>query len=271
LTISANESVEDDEKLSSGEFGGSLILALLVFVGVFVVLPNVGLAPLRGAVGDGLVYHLLEGLIRVAIFLGYLIAIAAVGDIRRVFAYHGAEHQTIAAWEAGEELDPEQVARHSTKHVRCGTNFLIMVMLIAILVYSVAGALLPPPGEGVIAGVVFHVLLRVALLPLVAGIAYEGLRLGAGRDNWLVRGVMKPGLWLQYITTKPSEPEMVEVAIRAFEAVVPAEQTDGRLPQGLPSPIVWGTDDRAGAVEEPAAATRPTTGGELPEEPAGGA
>jgi uncharacterized protein YqhQ len=244
LTISANESVEEDEKLSSGEFGGSLLLAMLVFVGVFVVLPNLGLAPLRGAVGDGLVYHLLEGVIRVAIFLGYLTAIAAIGDIRRVFAYHGAEHQTIAAWEGGEELDPQRVGRHSTKHVRCGTNFLIMVMLIAILVYSIAGSLLPAPGEGIVAGVAFHVLLRVALLPLVAGLAYEGLRLGAGRDNWLVRALMKPGLWLQHITTRPSEPEMVEVAIRAFEAVAPADQTAGRLPTDLPSTVVWGPDDR---------------------------
>jgi Protein of unknown function (DUF1385) len=111
----------------------------------------------------------------------------------------------------------------------------------------------------------------VALLPLVAGIAYEGLRLGAGRDNWLVRGLMKPGLWLQYITTKPSEPEMVEVAIRAFEAVAPADQTVGRLPQDLPSPVVWGPDDRVGVADEPATAARPSTGGELPEEPAGGA
>jgi uncharacterized protein YqhQ len=249
LTISANESVEEDEQLSSGEFGGSMLLAVLVFVGVFVVLPNVGLAPLRGAVGDGLVYHLLEGVIRVAIFLGYLTAIAAIGDIRRVFAYHGAEHQTIAAWEHGEDLDPQRIARYSTKHVRCGTNFLIMVMLIAILVYSIAGSLLPAPGDGIVAGVVFHVLLRVALLPLVAGLAYEGLRLGAGRDNWLVRALMKPGLWLQHITTKPSEPEMVEVAIRAFEAVAPAEQTAGRLPDDLPSKVVWGPDDLHHAVE----------------------
>jgi hypothetical protein len=165
--------------------------------------------------------------------------------------------------------------------VRCGTNFLIMVMLIAILVYSIAGALLPAPSEGIIAGVVFHVLLRVALLPLVAGIAYEGLRLGAGRDNWLVRALMKPGLWLQHITTKPSEPAMVEVAIRAFEAVAPEGQTVGRLPQDLPSPVVWGPDDRTDrtdTAEEPAvgdpeatAAARPLAGGDLPEEPTGGA
>ena len=243
LTVSANESVEDDEQLSSGEFGGSLLIALLVFVGVFVVLPNLGLAPLRSAVGDGLVYHLVEGVIRVAIFLGYLTAIALVGDIRRVFAYHGAEHQTIAAWEHGESLEPTSIGRHSTKHVRCGTNFLIMVMLIAIVVYSVAGSLLPPPGEGVLAGIAYHVLLRVALLPVVAGLAYEGLRLGAGRDNVLVRALMRPGLWLQHITTRPSDPEMVEVALRAFEAVVPAGELGGRMPATLPSPVVWGPDD----------------------------
>ena len=190
----------------------------------------------------------------VALFVGYAwFTRALVGDIRRVFAYHGAEHQTIAAWEHGEELDPEQVGYHSTKHVRCGTNFLIMVMLIAILVYSIAGSLLPAPGEGIVAGVAFHVLLRVALLPLVAGLAYEGLRLGAGRDNWLVRALMKPGLWLQHITTKPSEPEMVEVAIRAFEAVAPADQTAGRLPSDLPSAVVWGPDDRRDTGEQLAA------------------
>ena len=262
LTISANESVEDDEQLSSGEFGGSLLLALLLFVGVFVVLPNLGLAPLRTVVGDGLVYHLIEGVIRVAIFLGYLMAIALLGDIRRVFAYHGAEHQTIAAWEHGEALNPDVIAGYSTKHVRCGTNFLIMVMLIAIVVYSVAGSLLPPPSDGVAAGITYHVLLRIALLPLVAGLAYEGLRLGAGRDTAVVRALMKPGLWLQHITTRPSEPPMVEVAIRAFEAVADPTQLDGRVPASLPSPVVWGPDDLASGDD----AERTTA-----DEPAGGA
>jgi uncharacterized protein YqhQ len=256
LTISANASVDDDEQMSPGEFGGGLLLALLVFVGIFVVLPNLGLAPLRGAVGDGWAYHLVEGVIRVAIFLGYLTAIALIGDIRRVFAYHGAEHQTIAAWEHGHQLDPQTIGRHSTLHVRCGTNFLIMVMLIAIVVYSVAGSLLPPPGEGVVAGVAYHVVLRVALLPLVAGLAYEGLRLGAGRDNWFVRALMQPGLWLQRITTKPSDTQMVEVAIRALEAVVPEGQLADRMPARLPSPVVWGPDDLtvadANAAADPA-------------------
>lgn len=260
LTISANESVEDDEQLSSGEFGGSLVLALLLFIGVFVVLPNLGLAPLRSGVGDGLVYHLIEGILRVAIFLAYLMAIAMLGDIRRVFAYHGAEHQTIAAWEHGEPLDPDVIASYSTKHVRCGTNFLIMVMLIAIVVYSVAGSLLPPPSDGVAAGIAYHVLLRIALLPLVAGLAYEGLRLGAGRDNAVVHALMKPGLWLQHITTKPSEPQMVEVAIRAFEAVADPARVAGRVPTSLPSPVVWGPDDISGADAERVTADEPAGG-----------
>lgn len=271
LTISANESVEEDEQLSSGEFGGSMALALLLFVGVFVVLPNLGLAPLRGVLGDGLTYHLVEGVIRVVIFLGYLIAIAAIGDIRRVFAYHGAEHQTIAAWEHGEQLDPATVGRYSTHHVRCGTNFLVMVMLLAIVVYSVAGALLPPPGEGVVVGVAYHVGLRVALLPVIAGLAYEGLRLGAGRDNWLVRALMQPGLWLQRITTRPSEPGMVEVAIRAFEAVAPADQVASRLPADLPSAVVWGPDAlRDAEADVDAEADAPAPWGGAAEEPAGG-
>jgi uncharacterized protein YqhQ len=182
-----------------------------------------------------------------------------ISDIRRTFAYHWAEHQTIAAWEHGDVLEPAVISGYSTKHVRCGTNFLVMVMLIAIVVYSVAGALLPPPSEGIVAGIVYHVLLRVALLPLVAGLAYEGLRLGAGRDNWFVRALMKPGIWLQYITTRPSDPQMVEVAIRAFEAVAPADQLQGRVPSALPSPVAWGPDDLADSAADTA------------QEPAGGA
>jgi uncharacterized protein YqhQ len=139
-----------------------------------------------------------------------------------------------------------------------------MVMLIAIVVYSVAGSLLPPPGDGVLAGITYHVLLRVALLPVVAGLAYEGLRLGAGRDNVVVRALMKPGLWLQHITTRPSDPEMVEVALRAFEAVVPPGELAGRVPATLPSPVVWGPDDTGAAQAADGAVPRTA------DEPAGG-
>ena len=243
LAISAAQSVdEDEEQLSSGAIGGSLVFALLLFIGVFVVAPNVGLSFFRGLIGDGLLYHLVEGVVRIVIFLGYLSLISMFGDIKRVFAYHGGEHKTIAAWEHGEALVPDRVQRYSTLHVRCGTNFLIMVMLIALVVYSVAGFIVPAPEGGAIAAIVYHTLLRIVLLPVVAGLAYEGLRLGAGKDNWLVRALMKPGIWLQMITTKPPTDDQVEVAIRAFEAVVPSTDLGARVPESLPSNVVWGSD-----------------------------
>lgn len=258
LTISANQSVEDEEQLSGKELGGSLVIALLMFVAVFIIVPNVGLAFASRALGDGLVYHLVEGVARMGIFLLYLFAISALADIRRVFMYHGAEHKTIAAWEHEEVLEPEIVDRYSTLHVRCGTNFLLMVMLIAIVTYSIGGTVVPAPaGAGVVATAAYHIALRVLLLPIVAGLAYEGLRLGAGKDNLLVRALMKPGLWLQMITTKPPTPDQIEVAIRSFEAVVPGADLEGRLPASLDSPVVWGPreGEPAAAGDEPADVT----------------
>jgi uncharacterized protein YqhQ len=243
LTIAANQSVPEEERLSSKQMGGSLVMALLLFIGVFIVLPNFGLAFVHGAIGSETLYHIVEGVARMGIFLAYLFAISLLADIRRVFSYHGAEHKTIAAWEHDEPLVPRSVDRYSTLHVRCGTNFLLMVMLIAIVVYSVAGALVPTPDTNVVGKALYHIGLRVVLLPVVAGLAYEGLRLGAGRDNLLVRALMKPGLWLQMITTKPATEDQIEVAIRAFEAVVPSADLGGRTDQTLPSPVVWGPDD----------------------------
>jgi uncharacterized protein YqhQ len=247
LTISANQSVEESEQLSGKQMGGSLAVALLLFVGVFIVLPNFGLAFASRRIGDDWEYHVLEGVVRMGIFLAYLFAISLLGDIRRVFQYHGAEHKTIAAWEHGEVLEPGTVDRYSTLHVRCGTNFLLMVMLIAIVVYSLAGWLVEAPEGGVAVKALYHIALRVVLLPVVAGLAYEGLRLGAGKDNLLVRALMKPGLWLQMITTKPPTDDQIEIAIRAFEAVVPTANLDGRTGE-LPSPVVWGPDEATETV-----------------------
>jgi uncharacterized protein YqhQ len=245
LGISATQSLDEDDRDDAGgaAVGVSLGVALVLFVGVFIFLPSAGTKGLDrligGVLGDGVWFHLLESVIRIAIFLGYLAAISLLPDIRRVFQYHGAEHKTIAAWEHGEVLEPANVDRYSTLHVRCGTNFLIMVMVLAMLVYTVGGLLVPPPdGIGFVGGVVYHVLLRVVLLPLVAGLAYEGLRLGAAKgDNVLVRALMKPGLWLQLITTKQPVPDQIEVAIRSFEAVVPPERRVGRVPRTLDSVV----------------------------------
>ena len=261
LTISANQSVEEDQQLSGKAMGGSLAVALLLFIGVFIVLPNLGLAALQNVLGSGWLYHIVEGVVRMGIFLLYLSAISLVADIRRVFQYHGAEHKTIAAWEHDEVLEPATIQKYSTLHVRCGTNFLLMVMLIAIIVYSIAGSVVPAPeGAWYIVGA-YHVALRIVMLPVVAGLAYEGLRIGAGKDNWFVNGLMKPGLWLQMITTKPPSEDQVEVAIRAFEAVVPTAHLGGRTHDTLPSAIVWGPDE---ATEEVGLAD--VTGAALPDQ-----
>ncbi len=226
LSISADRSfVEEDTGASdSAAAGASLALALVVFVGIFIFLPSSatkGIDALIGNVmGDGVWFHLIESVIRVAIFLAYLLLISRISDIRRVFEYHGAEHQTIAAFEHDEELTPEALQRYPTAHVRCGTNFLILVMLLAVVVYTAGGLLVPPsPDLHWTAAVGYHVALRIVLLPVVAGLAYELLRIGARfGDNLLVRAVMAPGIWLQHITTKTPDVDQMEVAIRAFEA-----------------------------------------------------
>lgn len=248
LTISANQSIEDEEQLSKRETGISLALAVVFFVVVFIAVPNAGLAWLLQPLDSELVYHIVEGLVRVGIFLGYLALISRMQDIKRVFAYHGGEHKTIAAWEHGEPLEPSRVQPYSTLHVRCGTNFLLLLVIVAIFVYTVAGTIVPPPpGVGTIGYAAYHIALRVVLLPVVAGVAYEALRLGAGTSGALTHVAMKPGLWLQRITTKPPDDTMVEVAIRAFQAVVPADDLAPRV-AALPSPVVWGADDAPAGV-----------------------
>ncbi len=273
LGISAHAAVSDDERLSDRRMGGSLALGLMLFLVVFIIAPNAGLAFLSDRLGGGWLYHLTEGLLRLAVFLAYLLGISALADIRRMFQYHGAEHKTIAAWEHGEVLVPRSVDRYSTLHVRCGTNFLLLVMLIAILTYSLGGWLVPAPDGGVVVTAGYHIGLRLLLLPVVAGLAYEGLRLGAGRDNVLVRLLMRPGLWLQMITTKPPTRDQIEVAIRAFEAVVPTDDVVGRIPAGLDSPVVEGPKEperAAGPPSGPAPALGDVAGLPLPRERADG-
>ena len=256
LGISATQAMEEDEQeeMGGGAVGAAMLLALAIFIGIFIFLPSAGTkgldALIGNVMGDGIWFHLVESAVRIVIFLAYLWSISLLADIRRVFQYHGAEHKTIAAWEHDEVLEPQNVDRYSTLHVRCGTNFLILVMLLAIFVYTAGGLLVPPP-EGIVWywAVVYHVVLRIVLLPVVAGLAYEGLRIGARYDNWLVRGIMKPGLWLQLITTKQPTPDQIEVAIRSFEAVVPAEERVGRVPQTLDSLVTIARDSLEVSLE----------------------
>ena len=234
MMISANQSLDEETKLSTKQMGGTIAFALLVFFVIFILFPNL-LSNLFGhqkkaTAGHSILQNVYEGLIRMAIFIGYLLVISMIKEIRRVFQYHGAEHKTIAAYEANEPLlNPEAVDKYSTLHVRCGTNFLIMTMLLTIVVFTFFGR----------PAIWLQILERLGGIFLIAGISYEGLRLGAARtDNAFVRALMKPGLWLQKITTRQPEPDQIEVAIRSFEAVLPSVERARIAP--LPSPVVAG-------------------------------
>jgi uncharacterized protein YqhQ len=215
LTISANQSVEEEEQLTSKQMAGSMVLAFTLFAAVFVVGPYIGFRFLRHSVSSSVTRNALEGVARVGLFLGYLALIGRMKEIRRVFEYHGAEHKTIAAFEHDDLLVPDRVDHYSTLHVRCGTNFLLIVMVLTIAVYSVFTA----------NGLLWGILSRLIAIPVIAGISYEMLRLGAKyTDSRLMRALMAPGLWLQKITTKPPSPDQIEVAIASFREVQRREE-----------------------------------------------
>jgi uncharacterized protein YqhQ len=215
LTISANQSAEDDRKLTRGQMAASMVLAFVLFTAVFVVGPYIGFRAFRREVPSSIVRNILEGVLRVGLFLAYLALIGRMKEIRRVFEYHGAEHKTIAAFEHDESLEPTAVDRYSTLHVRCGTNFLLIVMVLTILVYALFNA------RGLLAGI----LLRIVAIPVIAGISYEVLRLGARHPGApVMRVLMAPGLWLQKITTRPPHHDQIEVAIASFQEVLRAEK-----------------------------------------------
>jgi uncharacterized protein YqhQ len=214
LTISANQSVEDEQKLTPKQMAGSMVLAFILFTGLFIVGPFLGFRLLRGVVPSTILRNVLEGVLRVGLFLGYLALIGRMKEIRRVFQYHGAEHKTIAAFENGDDLETRSVDRHSTLHVRCGTNFLLIVMVLTILVYSVF----------TVRGFWWGLLLRLIAIPVIAGISYELLRLGARyRRSLIMRALMAPGLWLQKITTRPPDESQIEVAITSFRELLKRE------------------------------------------------
>src|SRR6266511_4227634 len=191
-----------------------MTVAIVFFIGLFIVGPAVLFRFAQHRVHSSIAVNALEGVFRVALFLAYLALIGRMKDIRRVFQYHGAEHKTIAAYEHDAPLEPEAVDRFSTLHVRCGTNFLLIVMILTIFVFAVFGN---PP-------LVWRVVSRVVAIPIIAGLAFELLRLGAKFHRSLVmRALMAPGLWLQKITTKPPDADQIEVAITSFQEVLRRE------------------------------------------------
>ena len=211
------EGADGEESLKDWQMILAVILALVLGVGLFMVLPTVVLRflPLQ-QIQSSLLRNLLEGCIRILFFLAYVTAVSYVEDIRRVFQYHGAEHKTIHCYEAKEPLTVENVRKYSTLHPRCGTNFLFIVMVVASLFFSLFGW----------PNLFVRVLSRLLLMPLVAGISYEVLRyMGkhAG-ENRIVDFFTKPGLWLQKLTTREPDDSQMEVAIRALQGVLPPEE-----------------------------------------------
>lgn len=189
--------------------GLAVILAIALSVGLFFLLP-LGISSLifgKAASVAGVWKSLTEGLVRLIIFIGYLLLCSRIKDVKRTFMYHGAEHKTIACYEAEEELTPENAAKHSRLHPRCGTNYLFLVMAVSILFFAAIGWN---------ANFAVRLAMRIAFLPVVAGLSYEVLRFAARHDNWLTRIIRAPGMALQRITTKEPTPDMLEVAIAAF-------------------------------------------------------
>jgi uncharacterized protein YqhQ len=215
LGISANAQLPEDEKeISGGVWFGTVVAALALAIGLFFLVP-VGLTSLiKDQLGSSFLFWVVEGIIRTAIFLGYLTLLSRMRDLRRVFEYHGAEHKTISCYEAGMPLEPETAQRFSRLHPRCGTSFLLVVMIVAIFVFAPLGL----PAWYLL------MLTRILGVPLIAGISFELIKLaGKHRRRGWVRAIMWPGMQLQLLTTREPDLSQLAVAIAALEAVLSVE------------------------------------------------
>ncbi len=219
LLYSANVSLEEEEEKISGGLVWAMVTISLVFsIALFFIAPLFLAKLLDPYIHSSLVFHLIEGFIRLAIFIVYLKLMTLVPDIKRVFAYHGAEHKTANAYEDGVPLEVEAIKGYSTAHVRCGTSFLFAVLIIAILVFALIGR---PPSLWLM------VLSRIILIPFIAALVYEVTRFGGKHiKNGLVRAILYPGLLLQKLTTREPNDSQLEVAISALRKVIEIEQPE---------------------------------------------
>lgn len=202
------------EKADKIVMGFALALGILLPIAMFIFLPTLIAGFLGKAAGSGILRNLLEGALRIAIFLLYLALVSRLDEMKRIFAFHGAEHKSISCYEAGEELTVGNVRKHSRHHPRCGTSFLFVVMIISILVFSFVRWSNP----------LVRMLMRLVLLPVVVGISYEINRFAGRYDNLLTKVLRAPGMWLQNLTTREPDDSMLEVAIDALTRVIPDEE-----------------------------------------------
>lgn len=226
----------------------SVVIAVVFGIGIFMLLPNIiadfcadlfRLDTLTG--GGAFLANLIEGLIRIGIFILYIFLISKYGEMHRVFQYHGAEHKTIYAYENGEELTVENAKKHTTLHPRCGTTFIFVVIIISIILFALTGW----------HNKLVNLLIRLALLPVIAGVAYEVFKLAAKTDNKFVRAISFPGLMLQKITTQEPDDSMLEVAIASLKAVVEKPKSPGEAgPQETSDSQKSADENNAGNISE---------------------
>lgn len=209
LNFSAQAAGEEGEQLTNKELAVTMIVALVAGIVLFIIIPTAAAKLVKGLTTDHFWFNLAEGFIRMAVFLLYIFAISRMPDIQRVFQYHGAEHKVIHAYEADEPLTADNIRKFSRLHPRCGTNFLLIVMLVSILVFSFLGW----------PALWLRILSRIVLMPLIAGVSYEIIRAAGKHKGGLVHACILPGLWLQYMTTREPDDDQIEVAVRALQEV----------------------------------------------------
>ncbi len=220
LTLSTNIALGEEEDLSKKEIAATLGFALVLGLGLFLVAPVLGTKGIGSFLGTSIenpvLFNLVEGALRIAIFIAYLLGITLISkDVKRFFAYHGAEHKAIKVYERGEELVPKNARKLDTSHVRCGTSFILYVLVLSILVFSLLG----------VEGWLFMVLSRLIVIPLVAGIAFEFIMWSARhQENPIVQILVWPGLQLQKLTTREPTDDMVEVAMASLKKVLSMEE-----------------------------------------------
>ena len=224
----------NNEKFQKVFIGLSVALGIGLSVALFFLLPMVVSSAFDRWITDTLALNLLEGVVRMVIFMGYMLLVSRMEDMKRVFAYHGAEHKTIRCYEAGLPLTVENVRSQTRLHPRCGTSFLLVVMVISILVFSVASAALLkaiPVLEAMRGSFVYRLTMiafKLLLLPLVVGVTYEINRWVGRNDNAFTRALAAPGMWMQHFTTNEPDDSMIEVGIAAVKAVLPQKEGSDR-------------------------------------------
>ncbi len=223
-----------NEKFQKAVVGIAVALGLGMSILLFFLLPMVISSFFDGIIHSNLVRNLLEGLVRIVVFVAYMLLVSRMPEMKRVFAYHGAEHKTIRCYEAGLELTVENVSKQTRMHPRCGTSFLLIVMILSILVFSIASSgllALVPDMESVCGPILYKILMilfKLLLLPAVVAISYEINRFVGRYDNAFTRAMTAPGMWFQNFTTNEPDEGMMEVAIEALRAVLPEEEGTDR-------------------------------------------